>query len=227
MSYSQIKILIIDDEPDILEILRYNLSKENYQVFTAQQGEEGLELARKELPDLIILDIMLPETDGIELCRRLREKPEFSHTLIIFLTARGEAYSEIAGFEVGADDYITKPVKPRVLVSRIKALLRRKLPIKEEENIIQFGVLTIDKGRHIVLKNNVEIDMPKKEFEILLLLTSKPGKLFTRHDIYTSVWGNQLIVGERTLDVYIRKLREKLGEDYIRTVKGIGYKFEF
>ena len=227
MSYSQIKILIIDDEPDILEILRYNLTKENYQVFTAQQGEEGLEIARKELPDLIILDIMLPETDGIELCRRLREKPEFSHTLIIFLTARVEAYSEIAGFEVGADDYITKPVKPRVLVSRIKALLRRKLPIKEEENIIQFGVLTIDKGRHIVLKNNVEIDMPKKEFEILLLLTSKPGKLFTRHDIYTSVWGNQLIVGERTLDVYIRKLREKLGEDYIRTVKGIGYKFEF
>ena len=227
MSYSQIKILIIDDEPDILEILRYNLSKENYQVFTAQQGEEGLEIARKELPDLIILDIMLPETDGIELCRRLREKSEFSHTLIIFLTARGEAYSEIAGFEVGADDYITKPVKPRVLVSRIKALLRRQSPIKEEENIIQFGALTIDKGRHIVLKNNVEIDMPKKEFEILLLLTSKPGKLFTRRDIYTSVWGNQLIVGERTLDVYIRKLREKLGEDFIRTVKGIGYKFEF
>ena len=227
MTNPQIKILIVDDEPDILEILRYNLSKEGYQIFTAQQGKEGMEIARKELPDLIILDIMLPQSDGIEICRELRAMPAFTNTLIIFLTARGEAYSEIAGFEVGADDYITKPVKPRVLVSRIKALFRRQIHGKEEENILHFGNLIIDKTRYIILKNDVEVFLPKKEFEILLLLTSKPGKLFTRHDIYTSIWGNQLIVGERTLDVYIRKLREKLGEDFIRTVKGIGYKFEF
>ncbi len=226
MSNHQTKILIVDDEPDILEILRYNLTKEGYVVFTAHQGEEGMKIARKELPDLIILDIMMPETDGIEICRQLREIPEFNQTLIIFLTARGESYSEIAGFEVGADDYITKPVRPRVLISRINALLRRHTG-KEENKIIQLGELTIDKTRYLIIKNKLELTLPKKEFEILLLLTSKPGKLFTRDEIYNAIWGKQLIVGERTLDVYIRKLREKIGEDYIHTVKGMGYKFEF
>ena len=226
MTNPPVKILIVDDEPDILEILRYNLSKEGYNVLTAQNGDEGLELAKKELPELIILDIMMTQTDGMELCRMLRELPQFNHTIIVFLTARSESYSEIAGFELGADDYITKPVKPRVFVSRIKALLRRYAG-KEETTINQYGDLIIDKEKHLVTKNDVELDLPKKEFEILLLLASKPGKLFTRIEIYTSVWGKQLIVGERTLDVYIRKLREKIGEDHIHTIKGVGYKFEF
>ena len=226
MAYPLIKILIVDDEPDILEILRYNLAKEGYHVLTAQNGEEGLELAKKELPDLIILDIMMPQTDGMELCRQLREIPQFNNTIIVFLTARSESYSEIAGFELGADDYITKPVKPRVFVSRIKELLRRHTG-KEETSIIQFGDLVINKEKYLVTKNDKELDLPKKEFEVLSLLSSKPGKLFTRNEIYSSIWGKQLIVGERTLDVYIRKLREKIGEDHIHTVKGVGYKFDF
>jgi len=226
MAYPLIKILIVDDEPDILEILRYNLAKEGYHVLTAQNGEAGLELAKKELPDLIILDIMMPQTDGMELCRQLRDIPQFNNTIIVFLTARNESYSEIAGFEMGADDYITKPVKPRVFISRIKALLRRHTG-KEETGIIQFGDLVINKEKYLVTKNDKELDLPKKEFEVLSLLSSKPGKLFTRNEIYTSIWGKQLIVGERTLDVYIRKLREKIGEDHIHTVKGVGYKFDF
>jgi two-component system alkaline phosphatase synthesis response regulator PhoP len=225
------KILLVDDEPDILEFMEYNLKKENYNVFKAVNGKDALLLAQKVHPDLIILDIMMPEMDGIETCRALRELPEFKSTLIAFLTARNEDYSQIAGFEVGADDYITKPIKPRVLVSRINALFRR-LKVQGPDpssgkNIIIAGDLQIDRERYIVSKGEVKIELPRKEFELLALLASKPGKVFTRDEILERVWGNEVIVGDRTIDVHIRKLREKLGEELIRTVKGIGYKFDF
>lgn len=225
------KILVVDDEPDILEFLKYSLEKEGYQVFTANNGEEGIKVARKELPDLIILDIMMPVMDGVEVCRQLRGFPEFSRTIITFLTAREEDYSQIAALDVGGDDYITKPVRPRVFISRIKALLRR--PTRndkdgEKETIIKVGELTIDRERMTVHQGDKDrIELAKKEFELLYLLVSKPGKVFSRQEIFNKVWGTDVIVGNRTIDVHIRKLREKIGADYIKTIKGIGYKFEF
>ncbi|MBK8043100.1 MAG: response regulator transcription factor [Haliscomenobacter sp.] len=224
------KILIVDDEPDILEFLKYNLEKEGYEVHTANDGEEGVMIAEKEHPSLIILDIMMPKMDGVEVCRNLRSKPEFANTIITFLTAREEDYSQIAALDVGGDDYITKPIRPRVFLSRIKALMRRseRAPLLEDEgNTIRLGDLTIDKERVSVIKGAKTIELAKKEFDLLFLLVSKPGKVFSREEIFNKVWGTDVIVGNRTIDVHIRKLREKIGEDHIKTIKGIGYKFEF
>ena len=220
------KILLVDDEQDILDFLTYNLKKEGYTVYTASNGKEAISVAKKELPHLIILDVMMPEMDGIETCRELREISSLKKSLIIFLSARNEDYSQIAGFEVGADDYVTKPIKPRVLVSRIKALLRRYHTDSEIE-LVNMGDIRIDIEKHIVYKLDQEITLPKKEFNLLVLLTSKPGKVFTREFILEQVWGDEVVVGDRTIDVHIRKLREKLGDDCIKTIKGIGYKFEF
>jgi two-component system alkaline phosphatase synthesis response regulator PhoP len=220
------KILLVDDEEDILEFLSYNLKKEGYKVFTALNGEEGLDVAKKELPNLILLDVMMPGIDGIEVCREIRGIPGLKDVLIAFLSARSEDYSHIAGFDAGADDYINKPIKPRVLLSRIKALLRRGQPVKDSipEDL---GGIRIDRESYLVHKEGQEISLPRKEFELLSLLASKPGKVFAREDILNKVWGGEVVVGDRTIDVHIRKLREKLGEDYIKTVKGVGYKFEF
>ncbi len=222
------KILLVDDEPDILEFLTYNLNKEGYVTYTASNGNEAIEVAKKEIPDLIILDVMMPDMDGIETCRELRAISDLKNVMITFLTARNEDYSQIAGFDVGADDYINKPIKPRVLISRIKALLRRsganEKPVEEKE---EMGGIKVDRERYLVTKGDQEITLPKKEFELIDLLASKPGKVFTREEILNTVWGDDVVVGDRTIDVHVRKLREKLGEDYIRTVKGIGYTFEF
>jgi two-component system alkaline phosphatase synthesis response regulator PhoP len=224
------KILIVDDEPDILEFLEYNLRKEGFDVITASDGEEGIAAAERGLPDLIILDIMMPKLDGVEVCRQLRAKPAFDKTVIAFLTAREEDYSQIAALENGGDDYITKPIRPRVFISRIKALLRRSdrtdLP-QEENDRLRIGDLIVDRARVTVERNGESIELAKKEFELLNLLISKPGKVFSREEIFNKVWGADVIVGNRTIDVHIRKLREKIGDDYIRTIKGIGYKFEF
>lgn len=225
------KILIVDDEPDILEFLRYNLEKEGYQVLTSSDGEEGIKIAEQEHPNLIILDIMMPKMDGVEVCRTLRSKPEFSKTIIAFLTAREEDYSQIAALEVGGDDYITKPIRPRVFLSRIKALIRRSDRAPEGSvdagDVIRFGELVIDREKVMVTRGNQAVELAKKEFELLNLLVSKPGKVFSREEIFNKVWGTDVIVGNRTIDVHIRKLREKIGDDYIKTIKGIGYKFEF
>ncbi|HMN89908.1 MAG TPA: response regulator transcription factor [Saprospiraceae bacterium] len=224
-----VKILIVDDEPDILEFLRYNLAKEGFDVFTASDGEEGIKVAEREHPRLIILDIMMPKMDGVEVCRALRSRPEFSKTVIAFLTAREEDYSQIAALDVGGDDYITKPIRPRVFISRIKALLRRSdrdAPDAGSE-IIQIGDLYIDRERVAVQQGTQTIELAKKEFELLYLLVSKPGKVFSREEIFNKVWGTDVIVGNRTIDVHVRKLREKIGDNYIKTIKGIGYKFEF
>jgi len=222
------KILLVDDEPDILTFLSYNLKKEGYEVFVANNGSEGLEVAKAVKPHLIVLDIMMPEMDGIETCRLLKEIPELKNTIITFLTARNEEYTQITGLDVGADDFITKPIKPRVFISRIKALLRR---YKDEtpvlSGLISLGTIKINTEKHMVYKNDKEIELPRKEFSLLLLLSSKPGKVFTREVILDTVWGDDVVVGDRTIDVHIRKLREKLGEEYIKTVKGVGYKFEF
>ena len=225
MNSNLIKILLVDDEPDILEIISYNLSAVGYQVFTANNGVEGLKVAKKELPHLIILDVMMPEMDGIETCEIIRKTPELSNSLITFLTARGEDYSQVAGFDAGADDYITKPIKPKVLLSKIKALLRRMNSVKEEDESLRIGDLIINKEEYKVTKNGSEILLPRKEFELLSLLTSKPGKVFKREDILNKVWGNEVVVGGRTIDVHIRKLREKVGEESFKTVKGVGYKY--
>lgn len=221
-----IKILIADDEEDILQFLSYNLKKEGYEVITATNGAEALKLAKKEKPDLIVLDIMMPVMDGMETCKELRESDETKDKLIVFLTARSEDYSQIAGFENGADDYITKPIKPKLFVSRIKALLRR-VSVSNHSGIIDLGHLKIDKERHLVFKDDKVIDLPRKEFMLLELLASKPGKVFSREYILEKVWGEDVIVGERTIDVHIRKIREKIGDDYIKTVKGLGYKLDF
>src|ERR1035437_9235991 len=228
MSNSQ-KILLVDDEQDILEFLSYNLKKEGYSVFTANNGKEALDVAKKENPDLIILDVMMPGMDGIETCREMREIPELKNCRIAFLTARNEDYSQIAGFDVGADDYINKPIKPRVLISRIKALLRRGSGTASNtlDKVIDTGGIKIDRERYVIVKDDIEISLPKKEFELLALLASKPGKVFTREVILEKVWGGDVVVGDRTIDVHVRKLREKIGEDFIKTIKGIGYKFEF
>ena len=226
MKKKEIKILLVDDEPDILEIVGYNLTAEGYQVITAENGIEAVKKAKKERPQLIILDVMMPEMDGIEACEQIRKIPDLSETIITFLTARGEDYSQVAGFDAGADDYITKPIKPKVLVSKVKALLRR---IKDEEvtdSIMKVGGLIINREEYIITHKGQEIVLPRKEFELLSLLTSQPGRVFTRESILSNVWGNDVIVGDRTIDVHIRKLREKLGDSFFKTVKGVGYKFE-
>jgi two-component system alkaline phosphatase synthesis response regulator PhoP len=219
------KILVVDDEPDILEFIDYNLKKEGYQVYLASNGKEGIKIATEVKPDLIVLDVMMPVMDGIEACRLLRENPVFKNTFIVFLTARSEEYSEIAGFNAGADDYISKPIKPRVLLSRINAILRRKNETVAA-NVLELGNISIDRETYSVLKNNVKIPMAKKEFELLYLLASKPGKVFTRENILETVWGDDVLVVDRTIDVHIRKIREKLGDDCISTIKGVGYKFD-
>lgn len=227
MNENTIKILLVDDEPDILEFISYNLIKEGFKVYTAQNGDQALILANEKQPELILLDIMMPGPDGVEVCRQLRENPLFKNTIIIFLTARSEEYSEIAGFDVGADDYVTKPVRPRVLLARINSLLnRRQKNLEDQQDTINIGDLTIDIEKHKVYLNNEVVFLPKKEFGILALLASKPAKVFTREEIYLKIWGSTIQVGERTLDVHIRKLRERIGEDYIKTSKGIGYSIE-
>jgi two-component system alkaline phosphatase synthesis response regulator PhoP len=228
MNNSDYKLLLVDDEPDILEFLSYNLRKEGFMVSTAGNGKEAITVAKKENPDLIILDVMMPDMDGIETCREIRELPGLKDVMIAFLTARNEDYSQIAGFEVGADDYINKPIKPRVLISRISALLRRgKSSSASVNDKVEMGGIRIDRERYIVSQDGKEFNLPKKEFELLALLASKPGKVFTREVILDKVWGGEVVVGDRTIDVHVRKLREKLGEEFIKTVKGIGYKFEF
>ena len=226
MSDKQHTILLVDDEQDILEFIGYNLQKECYRVLTCNNGREAIQIAGREVPDLIVLDVMMPEMDGVETCVELRELPKLKDVVIAFLTARNEDYSQIAGLEAGADDYISKPIKPRVFISRVKALLRRR-----DKNIVGEAVdnengIAIDRDKYLVRKNGTEITLPKKEFELMALLMSKPGKVFTREEILERIWGNDVVVGDRTIDVHIRKLREKLGSELIKTIKGVGYKFE-
>jgi len=225
MKKKDIKILLVDDEPDILEIVGYNLSVEGYQVITADNGAEAVKLAKKKKPQLIILDVMMPEMDGIEACAQMRKLPELEETIITFLTARGEDYSQMAGFDAGADDYITKPIKPKVLVSKVKALLRRFKDDTATSNVVKIKDLIINRDEYKVIKEGEEIILPRKEFELLSLLASKPGKVFKREDILDNVWGAEVVVGGRTIDVHIRKLREKIGDECFKTVKGVGYKF--
>ncbi|MHB1179696.1 MAG: response regulator transcription factor [Daejeonella sp.] len=227
MSTVKHKILIVDDEPDIRELIEYNLKKEGYQVFTAANGQEAVTEAKRVIPDLIILDIMMPKMDGIEACRILRTMNEFKNTFMVFLTARSEEYSEIAGFNVGADDYIAKPIKPRALTSRVNAILRRNVQAEaEEDNKLEIADLVIDREAFLVFRNGERITLAKKEFELLYLLASKPGKVYTRDVILKNIWEESVVVTNRTIDVHIRKLREKLGDKYVSTVKGVGYKFE-
>ncbi len=223
MEKKDTKILLVDDEPDIVEIIRFNLEQKGYQISTASDGLEAIKVAEKEIPHLIIMDVMMPNLDGIETCERLRQDDRFSDTIIMFLTARGEDYSYVAAFDSGADDYVTKPIKPKVLVSKVKGLLRR-LKEKESKNVFVFNKLTIDRDSYKVINEDKELSLPRKEFELLFLLASKPGKVFTREKIMDKVWGGD-IVGDRTIDVHIRKLRKKIGNRYFKTVKGIGYKF--
>ena len=218
-------ILLVDDELDILEIIGYNLSAEGYNVVTAQNGVEAIKKAKKHKPELIILDVMMPEMDGIEACEKLRLIPELSETVITFLTARGEDYSQVAGFEAGADDYITKPIKPKVLISKVKSLLRRFKTQDDSQQILKLGNITINREEYKIFVDTQEMVLPRKEFELLSLLASKPGKVFKREDILDRVWGNDVVVGGRTIDVHIRKLREKIGEQKFKTIKGVGYKF--
>ena len=227
MKKKNIKILLVDDEQDILEIVGYNLAQEGYQISTAINGIEAVEKAEKEVPHLIIMDVMMPEMDGMEACENIRKIPELKNVIITFLTARSEDYSQVAGFDAGADDYITKPIKPKLLISKVKALLRR---LKEEESsnseTLNVGGIEINREEYKIIKENVEIILPRKEFELFYLLASKPGKVFKREEILDKVWGNEVIVGGRTIDVHIRKLREKIGDDLFKTIKGVGYKFE-
>lgn len=220
------KILVVDDEPDILEILQYNLEKEGYAVRTADNGKKGVEEAKAFLPDMVLLDIMMPEQDGVETCRQLREIPELQNSYIIFLTARAEEYSEIAAFDVGADDYIVKPIKPRALMSRISALFRRESKKEISSNKINVGDLVIDRTSYTVNVGPQQVILPKKEFELLYFLAQHPQKVFSRDDLLQNIWGSDVYVLARTVDVHIRKVREKIGEGYITTVKGVGYKFE-
>jgi two-component system, OmpR family, alkaline phosphatase synthesis response regulator PhoP len=227
MENSAIKVLIVDDEPDIIEILQYNLSKIGYEVYSASDGKQALKKAIAIVPDIIILDVMMPNVDGIQACEEIRKIPELQNVIIAFLTARGEDYSEIAGLQAGADDYITKPIRPKVLIARLEALLKRKrinVPIENSKKIV-FEDITIDVEKHLVFYKEKELNLPNKEFKLLSLLVSKPERVFTRDEIYNQVWGTEIIVGDRTIDVHIRKLREKLDEAYIDTIKGIGYTF--
>ena len=220
------KILVVDDESDILELLKYNLSKEGYEVKTANDGIKGVEVAKKFVPDLILLDIMMPKQDGVETCRQLREIPEMANSFVIFLTARSEEYSEVAAFDMGADDYITKPIKPRALVSRINALFRRESKKKKEANTISVGDLVVDRTSYTVQNSRERISLPKKEFELLYFLAQNSGKVFSRDELLQNIWGSDVYVLARTVDVHIRKVREKIGEGYITTIKGVGYKFD-
>ncbi|MCL2413047.1 MAG: response regulator transcription factor [Bacteroidales bacterium] len=222
------KILLVDDEPDILEFLKYNLEKAEFEVTTAKNGKEAIALAEKTTPDLIVLDVMMPEMDGVETCHELRNIDKLSQTLIVFLTARGEDYSQIAGFGAGADDYITKPISPKLFITKINALFKRSRPVEKKEFKTKTEVndIIIDREKFIVTKNGKAFSLPRKEFQLLELLASKPGKVFTRHEIFSEVWGDNVVVGDRTIDVHVRKIRDRLNLDTIKTVKGVGYKFE-
>jgi len=223
------KILLVDDEQDILDFLSYNLEKEGFLVTTATNGKDAISKATEQKPNLIVLDVMMPGMDGIETCREIRNIESLKNVVITFLTARNEDYSQIAGFDVGADDYITKPIRPRVFVSRIKGLMRRSSSVDgaTASDVIEVGGIRVEQDRHMVIKNGIEISLPKKEFKLLALLISKAGKVFSREYILQQVWGSEVVVGDRTIDVHIRKLREKIGDDYIKTIKGVGYKFDF
>ena len=225
MKKKDIKILLVDDEPDVIEIIRYNLDQEGYKLFTARDGKEALKKAKKDIPHLIIMDVMMPNMDGIEACEQLRNDVCFNDTIIMFLTARGEDYSHVAAFEAGADDYVTKPIKPKIIVSKVKALLRRLKNEEQTQEKIQIGNLIIDREKYEVTHMGKPFSMPRKEFELLYLLASKPDKVIKREKIMEIVWGSEVVVGERTIDVHIRKLREKIGDKYFKTVKGVGYKF--
>ena len=226
MDHNEITILLVDDEPDILEFLGYNLEKEGYKVLKAKNGQKAVKLAREHKPQLVILDVMMPVMDGMEACTEIRKLPELAGTLIAFLTARGEDYSQIAGFDAGADDYITKPIKPKLFISRIQALLRRYKAVPEETNIITLKEFTIDKNRYVVVIGDTEVTLARKEFELLQFLVSRPDKVVTREEIFANVWGEDVVVGDRTIDVHIRRIREKMGIDSIKTIKGVGYKFD-
>lgn len=225
MSQNKYKILLVDDEEDIIEFLSYNLDKEGYTVVTASNGIEAIQKARKEKPDMILMDVMMPEMDGMTAVQEIRKMPSMEQTIIVFLTARSEDYSQIAGFDAGGDDYVAKPVKPKVLMSRIKALLRRSTKKETVDHSIEIGDLIIDPEKFVVIKGGEELILPNKEFKILLLLAGSPNKVFSREEIFSKVWGNDVIVGDRTIDVHVRKIREKIGIDNIRTIKGVGYKF--
>lgn len=225
MKKKDINILLVDDEPDVIEIIKYNLDQEGYNVKTASNGKEALKKARKKTPHLIIMDVMMPEMDGIEACEHLRKDAHFNDTIIMFLTARGEEYSYVAAFDAGADDYVTKPIKPKILVSKVKALLRRLKKEEQNQDKIQLGKLIIDKEQYEVTHKGKTFSLPRKEFELLHLLASKPEKVVKREKIMEIVWGSEVVVGDRTIDVHIRKLREKVGDKYFKTVKGVGYKF--
>ena len=226
MKKTDIKILLVDDEPDIIEIIRYNLEQEGYQIFSASDGLEAIKTANKTLPNLIILDIMMPNLDGIETCERLRQDSRFQDTIIMFLTARGEDYSYLAAFDSGADDYVTKPIKPKVLISKVKGLLRRFMNKDSDlTHQLNYKGITIDRETYYVELNGEKLTLPRKEFELIFLLASKPGKVFKREKIMNDVWGSDVVVGDRTIDVHIRKLREKVGDHFFKTIKGVGYKF--
>ena len=229
MKKKDIKILLVDDEQDILEIVGYNLSQEGYQIVTASNGKEAIAKAKKEHPQLIIMDVMMPEMDGMEACENIRKIPELQDTIITFLTARSEDYSQVAGFDAGADDYIAKPIKPKVLVSKVQALLRRLKGVEgvSSTTTLTVGNIEINREEYKIIKEGEEIILPRKEFELFYLLATKPGKVFTREEILDRVWGNEVVVGGRTIDVHIRKLREKIGDDFFKTIKGVGYKIEF
>lgn len=226
MKKKDIKILLVDDEQDILEIVGYNLAQEGYQIVTAVNGKEAVQKAKKELPHLIIMDVMMPEMDGMEACEHIRKIPELSNVIVAFLTARSEDYSQVAGFEAGADDYIAKPIKPKVLVSKVKALLRRLKEDEAKSDVLTVGNIEVNREEYKIIQGGKEIVLPRKEFELFYLLASKPGKVFKREEILDKVWGNEVVVGGRTIDVHIRKLREKIGDDLFKTIKGVGYKLE-
>jgi two-component system alkaline phosphatase synthesis response regulator PhoP len=226
MKKKDIRILLVDDEADILEIVGYNLTQEGYQISTAVNGRDAIAKAKKVLPHLIIMDVMMPEMDGMEACENIRKIPELSNVIITFLTARSEDYSQVAGFDAGADDYITKPIKQKLLVSKVKALLRRLKETEKDSETLNVGGIEINREEYKIVKDTIEIVLPRKEFELFYLLASKPGKVFKREEILDKVWGNDVVVGGRTIDVHIRKLREKIGDDFFKTIKGVGYKFE-
>ena len=225
MKKKDIRILLVDDDTDILEIVGYNLSQEGYQISTAINGRDAIAKAKKTLPHLIIMDVMMPEMDGMEACENIRKIPELSNVIITFLTARSEDYSQVAGFDAGADDYITKPIKQKLLVSKVKALLRRLKETEKDSETLNVGGIEINREEYKIVKDNIEIVLPRKEFELFYLLATKPGKVFKREEILDKVWGNDVVVGGRTIDVHIRKLREKIGDSYIQTIKGVGYKY--
>jgi two-component system, OmpR family, alkaline phosphatase synthesis response regulator PhoP len=231
MNPSDARILVVDDEPDILEFLTYNLRKDGFTAYSANGGKEAIAKTEELSPHIVLLDIMMPEIDGIETCERIRENPANKDILIVFLTARSEDYSQIAGFNAGADDYVSKPVRPKVLIARLNALLRRygkrESITPGNEKVLRFNDLLIDPEKHQVFRGTRELTLPRKEFILLMLLTSKPSRVFTREEIFDRLWGTDIFVGDRTIDVYIRKLREKIGEKCIKTIKGVGYKFEY